>query len=191
MTTLYNPSTANLYPRSVADFRAAFPNLAVGDNPRDEDVAPYGWRVVAPIAPPVPASGQQAVELPPVEVAGQWQQAWQLVDVPPPPPPSDVLGFFSELSRNPAIATPIGDLLSEMMQPRPNPAHAPQAALGLGVGLGQVADRGDPRVFLDAWHQALERGLLGPELIAGVQQLAQSHNLPAEFIAALQPSVTP
>lgn len=118
-------------------------------------------------------------------------RGWQLVDVPPPPPPPDVLGFFSELSRNPAIATPIGDLLSEMMQPRPNPAHAPQAALGLGVGLGQVADKGDPRVFLDAWHQALERGLLGPELIAGVQQLAQVHNLPAEFIAALQPSVTP
>lgn len=103
----------------------------------------------------------------------------------------DVLGFFSALSRNPAIAVPIGDLLAEMMQPRPNPHHAPQAALGLGVGLGQVADKGDPRVFLDAWHQALERGLLGPELIAGVQQLAQAHSLPADFIAALQPTPDP
>lgn len=118
--------------------------------------------------------------------ASEWQPYSPPVP-PPPPPQADVLGFFSDLSRNPAVATPIGDLLAQMMQPRPNPAHAPQAALGLGVGLGQVADRGDPRVFLDAWHQALERGLLAPELIAGVQQLAQAHNLPAEFVAALQP----
>lgn len=97
----------------------------------------------------------------------------------------DVIGFFSELSRDPVIAGPIGDLLATMMQPRPNPAHAPQAALAFGVGLGQVADRGDPRVFLDAWHQALERDLLTPELVAGVQQLAQAHNLPAEFVEAL------
>lgn len=96
-----------------------------------------------------------------------------------------MLGFFAELSRNPAIAVPIGDLLSEMLQPRPHHAHAPQAALAFGVGLGQVADRGDPRVFLDAWHQALERDLLTPELVAGVQQLAQAHNLPAEFVEAL------
>ncbi len=125
------------------------------------------------------------------DVNGTVTYSWRVEPLPPPPLLPDVLGFFSELSRNPAIAVPIGDLLAEMMQPRPNPHHAPQAALGLGVGLGQVADKGDPRVFLDAWHQALERGLLGPELIAGVQQLAQVHNLPAEFIAALQPSGTP
>ena len=118
--------------------------------------------------------------------------AWLALQPPPPAPPEpapapDVLGFFSELSRNPQVAVPIGDLLAQMMQPRPNPAHAPQAALGLGVGLGQVADRGDPRVFLEAWHLALERELLAPELIAGVQQLAAAHSLPPEFIAALQP----
>lgn len=101
----------------------------------------------------------------------------------PQPIEADVLGFFAELGRDPLV----GDLLAQMMQPRPNPAHAPQAALGLGVGLGQVADNGDPRVFLDAWRMASERGLLTAELIAKVRRLATAHNLPADFVGALAP----
>jgi hypothetical protein len=112
--------------------------------------------------------------------------------VPPPPldqPEPNVLGFFAELSENPAIATPIGDVLAQMLQPRPNnPAHKPQAALGLGVGMGQIAMVNDPRTFLQSWHQAISLDIITPELIASVQSLAEKYHLPADFVAALNPA---
>jgi len=119
---------------------------------------------------------------------------WLAAQPAPPPPPDqpeepNVLGFFAELSENPAIATPIGDVLAQMLQPRPgNPAHRPQAALGLGVGMGQIAMANDPRTFLQSWHQVTSLGIIPPELITSVQSLAEKYHLPADFVAALNPA---
>jgi hypothetical protein len=63
-------------------------------------------------------------------------------------------------------------------------AASPRLELGLGVGLGKAAD-GDSRVFLSAWQQAKSLGLIPPELVAGVQELAVEFDLPAEFVGGL------
>lgn len=58
-------------------------------------------------------------------------------------------------------------------------------ALMLGVGLGQAA-QGDERTLLRAWQLANSAGLVQPGLIAQVQALATTFNLPAAFVGGLQ-----
>jgi hypothetical protein len=72
----------------------------------------------------------------------------------------------------------INALLSVALQ------QAPALAMALSVGLGKAAD-GDSRVFLAAWSTARGLGLVSPELVASTQAAAESHDLPAEFIAGL------
>lgn len=63
-------------------------------------------------------------------------------------------------------------------------------AMGLAVGLGKAAD-GDSRVFLGAWTAALAGGLVPAELVAHMQALGATYDLPAEFIAGLAPQDAP
>lgn len=178
---LYNPSTPDLYPRSVYDFRAAFPGLAVGDNPRDEDVAEFGWRVVAPTAPPTPGPDQQVVEAPPVEINGQWQQVWQLVDVPPPPPVADWDTFVAWLYQFPPISTAMGAArLSTDPQGEP-------ATTGLATALDEARLRESYQPFALAWGLFLLASQMPPEAIGAIVAKASGCNLPAKFVAALQP----
>jgi len=65
-------------------------------------------------------------------------------------------------------------------------ATAPVLHLMLGVGLGQAA-QGDPKTFLAAWTAAMGAGLASPDLAAHVAALATTYDLPAEFVAALNP----
>jgi hypothetical protein len=171
---LYTPSTPDLYPRSVADFRAAFPDLAVGDNPRDEDVAPYGWRVVAPTAPPVAGPGQRVEEIQPVETGGQWRQAWRLVDLPPQPPEPDWIGFDIALQGEPLIVATINDLgrLSQV------------AALSLGHALQEVED-GHLDRFTPIWTEWLIATNPPADTLDRFRALAAAHHLPADFQAAI------
>jgi hypothetical protein len=185
MTALYNPSNPDLYPRSVYDFRAAFPGLAVGDNPRDEDVQPFGWRVVAPTAPPTPGPDQQVVEAPPVEIGGQWQQAWQLVDAPPPPPVADWLAFAGWLYQFPPIAAGM-DAARLSTDPQGEPATT-----GLPTALDEARLRQNYPAFSLTWGLFLLASGMAPEALGAIVAKATECNLPAEFIAALQPGTTP
>jgi hypothetical protein len=185
MTILYNPSTPDLYPRSVYDFRAAFPGLAVGDNPRDEDVQPFGWRVVAPTAPPTPGPDQHVVEAPPVEINGQWQQAWQLVNVPPPPPAADWLAFAGWLYQFPPIAAGM-DAARLSTDPQGEPATT-----GLPTALDEARLRQNYPAFSLTWGLFLLASQMPPEALGAIVAKASECHLPAEFIAALQPSATP
>jgi hypothetical protein len=182
MTILYAPSTPDLYPRSVADFRAAFPGLAVGDNPRDEDVAEFGWRVVAPTAPPTPGPDQQVVEAPPVEINDQWQQAWQLVNVPPPPPVADWLAFAAWLYQFPPIAAGM-DAARLSTDPQGEPATT-----GLPTALDEARLRQNYPAFSLTWGLFLLASGMPPEALGAIVTKATECNLPGEFIAALQPS---
>ena len=56
--------------------------------------------------------------------------------------------------------------------------------MSISVGLGKAAD-GDSRVFQSSWSGAIGLGLISPELIAHVQAMAATYDLPAEFIAGL------
>ena len=185
MTVLYVPSTPDLYPRSVADFRAAFPGLAVGDNPRDEDVAPYGWRVVTPTAPPVPGDGQQVREVLPTEVNGQWQQAWEVLPAPPPPVVAEWLPFAAWLYQFPAMMTAM-----ESARGSTDPQGEP-ATTGLPAAMDEARLRENYPAFAQTWGQFLLASQMAPADLAAIVTKATDCHLPADFLAALQPSATP
>ena len=66
--------------------------------------------------------------------------------------------------------------------------NAPGLYGGLFVGL-QNASEGDSRVFLNSWNAAYTMGLISPELITTVQEIAGQYDLPEAFIEALEPSL--
>jgi hypothetical protein len=182
---LYAPSTPNLYPRTATDFRAAFPGLAVGDNPRDEDVAPYGWRVVAHTTPPVPGDGQQVREILPTEVDGQWQQAWEVLPAPPPPVLPDWLGFAGWLYQFPPIMAGM-DVARHSTNPQGEPATT-----GLPAAMDEARLRENYPAFAQTWGQFLLASQMAPADLAAIVGKASDCHLPAEFLAALQPSMVP
>ena len=186
MTILYNPSTPDLYPRSVYDFRAAFPGLAVGDNPRDDDVSPYGWRVVVPTDPPTPGPDQRVEQAPQPElVDGTYRQTWVLIDVEPPPPPADWLSFVGWLSQFPPIAAAM-DAARLSTEPQGEPATT-----GLPTALDEARLRENYPAFSLTWGLFLQASGMPVEALGAIVAKAAECNLPAEFIAALQPPPDP
>ena len=73
-------------------------------------------------------------------------------------------------------------MLGEVVQ------NAPGLYGGLFVGL-QNASEGDSRVFLNSWNAAYTMGLISPELITTVQEIAGEYDLPEAFIGALEPPI--
>ena len=73
-------------------------------------------------------------------------------------------------------------MLGEVLQNAPGPYG------GLFVGL-QNASEGDSRVFLNSWNAAYTMGLISPELITTVQEIAGEYDLPEAFIGALEPPI--
>lgn len=106
-------------------------------------------------------------------------EAWnrQAVTRPTPPPVPQWVAFGGALAADPSINTLVTTAASA----------APVLHLMLGVGLGQAA-QGDSQTFLAAWGQAVAGGLATPELVAAIQAMATTYDLPAEFIAALAPA---
>jgi len=97
MTILYKPAEPTIYPRTVADFQREHPTLAMGTDPSDQDLLPYGWRVVVSTAAPSPGANQTVQEILPEEVDGEWRQAWEVVDLPPPPLGPDWDGLANDM----------------------------------------------------------------------------------------------
>jgi hypothetical protein len=177
-------STGPQWPYSAAQLRKDEPRLSVSNDPHPAELASYA-QLEPPIllityAPtPQPEHDPallQAVEITPVLVAGNWQQAWELVALPPAAPQPRWVEFGAAVQGNPAINGLLGAALQQ----------APALGLGLGVGLGKAAD-GDARVFLSSWSMALALNLISPELLAGVKAMAVQFDLPADFVEALGP----
>jgi hypothetical protein len=117
----------------------------------------------------------------PVEIDGVLTQQWELIELSE----AEQEAYFR--ANNPprwiefwaALPADVDALLAAAR------AASPRLELGLGVGLGKAAD-GDSRVFLSAWQQAKSLGLIPPELVAGVQELADEYDLPADFVGGLE-----
>lgn len=106
------------------------------------------------------------------------REAWVAYAPPPPEPPAPQpkwTAFGSVVMEQAEIKA----LLNQAIAIGESPL-----AMGLAVGLGKAAD-GDSRVFMDAWNKAVAGGLATAELIAQIQALGSSYDLPAEFIAGL------
>ena len=111
-----------------------------------------------------------------------WVNGEYVIEALPPPPPPPIIprwvDFSTVMMSLPAINIMLGSLLQ----------NAPGLYGGLVVGLQQSSE-GDSRVFLNSWNAAYAMGLISPELIATVQQIAGEYDLPESFIQALSPSV--
>ncbi len=104
-------------------------------------------------------------------------QEWTRVESPPAPQGLPQWVHFGELlAADSAVNAMVATAASA----------APVLHLMLGVGLGQAA-QGDPKTFLAAWSTALASGLAAPSLAAHVVDLGTSCDLPADFLAQLNP----
>jgi hypothetical protein len=109
--------------------------------------------------------------------AGTATRGWILQDPPAEETIPQWVAFGAAVMAAPAINALLGTAIAN---------GAAALAMGLSVGLGKAAD-GDSRVFLQAWSQANQLGLISAELTEAIAAMAAAHDLPAEFVAALAP----
>ena len=98
--------------------------------------------------------------------------------LPPPPIVPRWVDFSAVIMAHPSVNLMLGEVLQ----------NAPGLYGGLVVGL-QNASEGDSRVFLNSWNAAYTMGLISPELITIVQEIAGEYDLPEAFIGALEPPI--
>jgi hypothetical protein len=107
------------------------------------------------------------------------------VDVPPPPVLPDWDTFVAWLYQFQPIATGMGAArLSTDPQGEP-------ATTGLATALDEARLRENYQPFALAWGLFLLASQMAPADLAAIVGKASECNLPAEFLAALQPSATP
>lgn len=181
MTLLHAPADSEpVWPYSLADLRRDNPNVSFSANPTAEDLAPFDVFVVAPTDPPEhdPAAFRPLEVEPEQAEDGTWQQSWDLVPIPPPEPPADWETFRAGLLTS-------ADVAQAMTVARA--AGAEPAATNLPTAL-EKAQAGRPGEFAACWGLVVAAGGASPEALAALAASAQACNLPADFVAALQPA---
>ena len=108
-----------------------------------------------------------------------WVNGEYVIEALPPPP---IVPRWVDFSAVIMALPSVNLMLGEVVQ------NAPGLYGGLVVGL-QNASEGDSRVFLNSWNAAYTMGLISPELITTVQEIAGEYDLPEAFIGALEPSL--
>ena len=98
--------------------------------------------------------------------------------LPPPPIVPRWVDYSAVIMAHPSVNLMLGEVVQ----------NAPGLYGGLVVGL-QNASEGDSRVFLNSWNAAYTMGLISPELITTVQEIAGEYDLPEAFIGALEPPI--
>ena len=108
-----------------------------------------------------------------------WVNGEYVIEALPPPP---IVPRWVDFSAVVMALPSVNLMLGEVVQ------NAPGLYGGLFVGL-QNASEGDSRVFLNSWNAAYTMGLISPELITIVQEIAGEYDLPEAFIGALEPPI--
>ena len=100
------------YPANLADVRKANPSVSFPRNPSDDLLHPYGWRpVIKSPEPAYDAFHQQLTEGTPTEIVpGQWEQTWQITEIPADQLPfrCDYQAFWDAL-----IAAPVYQIIRQ------------------------------------------------------------------------------
>lgn len=108
---------------------------------------------------------------------GDWTLFVQKPAPPPPPPPEPRwVQFGLSLGQDPAVNQFVAAAS----------AAAPVLERMISGSLLQAAE-GNLRTFLPAWKAAIDAGLVAPGLAQHLQAMAGAHDLPAEFVAGLNP----
>lgn len=170
-----------IWPYSLGQLRLDEPTRSFSNDPSDWELAVYGVFRVQPTAPPEfsPAL-EKLIEVHPVQQDGAWRRAWQVVELSE----EERQAYYRAthppqwIAFNDALPAEVNTLLAQAQ------ALDQRIYGGLLVGLGKAAD-GDSRVFLGTWQKARAAGLIPPEMVAQIQALATSYDLPAEFVAGL------
>ena len=169
------------WPYSLSQLRQDEPSRSFSWAPSDAELAHYDvFRVIEQDRPEFDPATHKLIEVQPVEQDGQWLQQWEIVELTE----AEKQAYYRAthpprwIEFNDALPPEVDQLLVAAEQ------VSPRLALALGIGLGKAAD-GDSRIFLNAWRVASGAGLISPELIAGIQALAVAHDLPEQFVSAL------
>lgn len=173
---LYDTETATLRPYPRPDDEPV-----VGLDPR--------YLVMQLIQEPQPAYDPQAERLEPTEAidldALTVTRGWIIVPLDPPAPPepaADWLGFAGWLYGYGPMAVAM-----EAARASRDPQGEP-ATTGLPAAMDEARLRGNYVPFALSWGQFLAASGLPAAEVAAIVARAQECNLPAQFIAALQPA---
>ena len=161
------------------DYRTLWPNTSFSAAGPNAEFLSDAGAVAIRSDLPHDAETQQLQPCPPYLLDGVAYNV-EAVDRPPAPEPvpePQWIAFQRDVMSTPAVNAMLGATLQA----------APAVGLALAVGLGQVAQGGDARTFLEAWGAGIALQLISTELAAAVAALATTHDLPGEFIAALNP----
>lgn len=185
MEVLLKLENGSAVPYSMAQFAIDHPNVSMRPDPTPEHLAPYG--IIFGEELPQPEFDPRlevCTQRPPELTDGQWVVGWDRRDATPEeiaawdaahPPEPEWLAFSGELGMMPQIV----NLLRIVFQI--NPAFFSQLTIGLSD-----AAKGDSRLFLNAWSQAIQNQLVNQELIDIVANLAIKYHLPTGFIDGLK-----
>lgn len=169
---------APTWPYSLAQLRADNPNVSFSANPTADDLAPFDVFGVEPTDPPEhDPTTHRAQEVTPVDVDGVWQQSWELIELPPAPPVADWGTFKAGLLDSEAVSQVMTAARAAGCEP---------AASALPVAL-EKAQSGNSSEFAACWGRVVVAGEATTEALAALVAAAQACNLPADFVAALQP----
>jgi len=169
------------WPYSLQQLRTDEPRRSFSSSPSERELAHYGvFRVLVQPKPSYDPATHKVVEVEPAPLGDDWLQQWEIVEL------SEAEQEAWYRANNPPRWIEFSDALPVEVDQLLAAAQAvsPRLALALGVGLGKAAD-GDSRVFLSAWQTAHGIGLISPELVQGLQDLATQYDLPPEFVVGL------
>lgn len=192
-TMIYRIIDNSPVPVSIAQLRADYPSISFPSDPNDDQLASYislnpPLIVVRPIPtepPPHDPNSQWLQESPPVWSDGAWRQVWTVHDLPPPLPEPQWLEFVTWLYGQPMMMTAM-DAARSSSSPQGEPATT-----ALPAALQEARLQQNYPAFALTWGQFLLASGLPPEALVPIVAQAAQFNLPAEFIAALQPQSPP
>ena len=187
MSYLYAPGgTIAKYPYTRDDLTSDNPNISFPSKPRADDLRPFNVYIVAPSPVPIleDPRAQRIERKNPVLDDDRWKEVWEireatteeiaaydLANAPEPEWEQFKLDIMESQSINTAF-------LSAM-------TSAPIAASMLTAALANIAAAGGPKDFTTAWSVLLGSGLIAPEVIQEILDLAIASYLPKEFLGGI------
>jgi hypothetical protein len=165
---LYDTTTSTLHPYPRQDDEPV-----VGLDPRYLEMS-----VIQQGQPTYDPTTQQLIPTEAIDTdARAVTRGWQIALLPVPAPTPDWATFRGGLLIFPEVAALMGNARESGCEP---------AVTALPVAL-EKAQSGDAGDFAACWALVARDGAASPELIAQLVSTATACNLPAEFVAALQP----
>jgi hypothetical protein len=172
--------TGPVWPYSFLQLRLDEPRLSISKAPHEGEIA--SWLALDPpivIIEPTPTepptydeTTHYLAEAMPVEVNGQWQQAWRLEEIPPQPIVPDYQGFYNDL----LVSNAYNLVLQQVMA-----AAGPGPAAALAVLISALQDalngRANPNALQSSIWLLLGQLTLPPEAAVELQSLLNDNNL--------------